>query len=79
MFLIAAQSFGLLATSNSCVTNIFINFAGASNAVFSVEAWVNGGAQTTDVGLVTKGYGSGGEQFKRLGSTTRKATKRVRP
>jgi Concanavalin A-like lectin/glucanases superfamily/Bacterial Ig domain/Immunoglobulin domain/Immunoglobulin I-set domain len=55
--------FGFLATSNSCVTNIIADFATTGNATFSVEAWVNGGSQTTDAGLITKGYGSGGEQF----------------
>jgi predicted alpha-1,6-mannanase (GH76 family) len=55
--------FGFLATNNSCVTNIFADFATTGNATFSVEAWVNGGSQTTDAGLITKGYGSGGEQF----------------
>lgn len=55
--------FGFLATSNSCVTNLPVDFAFSGNVVFSVEAWVNGGAQTTDAGVVTKGYGSGGEQF----------------
>ncbi len=55
--------FGALAASGSCVTNIAVDFATSGNAAFSVEAWVNGGAQTTDAGLVTKGYGSGGEQF----------------
>ncbi len=58
-----AARFGLLAASNSCVTNIAVDFSSSGNAVFSVEAWVNGGAQTTDAGLVTKGYGNGGEQF----------------
>ncbi len=55
--------FGLLAANNSCVTNINLDFAAGNNGVFSVEAWVNGGSQTSDAGLVTKGYGSGGEQF----------------
>jgi predicted alpha-1,6-mannanase (GH76 family) len=57
--------FGSLSTSNSCVTNIALDFAtyGNSSAAFSVEAWVNGGTQTSDAGLVTKGYGNGGEQF----------------
>jgi len=55
--------FGLLAANNSCATNINLDFATSGNAVFTVEAWVNGGSQTTDAGLVTKGYGSGGEQF----------------
>ncbi len=56
--------FGLLAANNSCVTNIAgLTFATSGNAAFSIEAWVNGGTQTTDAGIVTKGYGSGGEQF----------------
>lgn len=58
-----AARFGFLATSNSCVTNINLDFATSGSATFSVEAWVNGGSQTSDAGLVTKGYGSGGEQF----------------
>ena len=58
-----AARFGSLSTSNSCVTNLAVDFSTSANAVFSVEAWVNGGAQTTDAGLVTKGYGGGGEQF----------------
>jgi predicted alpha-1,6-mannanase (GH76 family) len=55
--------FGLLAANNSCVTNINLDFAAGNNSVFSVEAWVNGGSQSSDAGLVAKGYGSGGEQF----------------
>jgi predicted alpha-1,6-mannanase (GH76 family) len=55
--------FGFLASTDSCVTNISADFATTGNAVFSVEAWVNGGAQSTDAGLITKGYGNGGEQF----------------
>jgi hypothetical protein len=58
-----AARFGYLAASNSCVTNISVDFSTSANAVFSVEAWVNGGSQTTDAGLVTKGFGGGGEQF----------------
>ncbi len=58
-----AVRFGGLTSSNSCVTNINLDFATSGNAAFTVEAWVNGGTQTTDAGLVTKGYGSGGEQF----------------
>lgn len=30
---------------------------------FTIEAWVKGGGQTTDAGIVTKGTGAGGEQF----------------
>lgn len=42
-----------------------INFAAPTNssATFTVEAWVNGYAQTKDAGIVSKGYGGGGEQF----------------
>jgi hypothetical protein len=58
-----APEFGYLAASNSCVTNIALDFSTSSNATFSVEAWVNGSTQTTDAGLITKGYGGGGEQF----------------
>jgi predicted alpha-1,6-mannanase (GH76 family) len=58
-----AARFGLLSASNSCVTNIHLDFAAGNNGVFSVEAWVNVGSQSSDAGLVTKGYGSGGEQF----------------
>ena len=55
--------FGFLASSNSCVTNVNVDFATTGNAGFTIEAWVNGPPQTTDAGLVAKGYGSGGEQF----------------
>lgn len=58
-----AARFGSLATTNSCVTNINLDFATSGNGAFSVEAWINGGAQTTDAGIITKGYGGGGEQF----------------
>jgi hypothetical protein len=55
--------FGQLSSANSFVGNIPIDFATAGNATFTVEAWVNGGAQSTDCGLITKGTGGGGEQF----------------
>jgi hypothetical protein len=55
--------FGSLASANSMMTNMMINFATSGSATFSIEAWVNGGAQSADNGLVTKGTGSGGEQF----------------
>jgi predicted alpha-1,6-mannanase (GH76 family) len=56
--------FGYLASSNSCVTNVNVDFATTGNAAFAVEAWVWGPvAPSTDAGLVTKGYGGGGEQF----------------
>ncbi|GEM_PF-964831 len=42
-----------------------INFASpaSTSPTFSVEAWVNGFLQTTDAGIVSLGYGGGGEQF----------------
>jgi Concanavalin A-like lectin/glucanases superfamily/Immunoglobulin I-set domain len=44
-----------------------VNFAAPTNASsdFTVEAWVNGfaAAQISGAGIVTKGYGNGGEQF----------------
>lgn len=58
-----AARFGALGVLNSCVTNGSADFATTGNATFSVEVWLNGGTQTTDAGLITKGYGSGGEQF----------------
>jgi hypothetical protein len=41
-----------------------IDYGAATNRsmAFSVSAWVNGGVQTADAGIVTKGYG-GAEQF----------------
>jgi hypothetical protein len=62
-----AAEFGTLAVSDSYVGNIqgidFSTFA--NDAVFSVEAWVNGEglAQASGAGIVTFGYGGGGEQF----------------
>jgi hypothetical protein len=60
-----AAGFGMLAAQNSYVSNITgIDFGTFNNTVtFSVEAWVNGAAQTGDNGIVTVGYGGGGEQF----------------
>jgi hypothetical protein len=58
-----AARFGSLASANSYVANLPIDFGTAGNATFSVEAWVNGAAQSNDNGLVTKGTGAGGEQF----------------
>lgn len=55
--------FGYLARSNSYVTIAAVDFATSGNAAFSVEAWVNGIAQTNDSGVLTKGTGAGGEQF----------------
>ena len=60
-----AAGFGVLAAQNSYVSNINgIDFGTFSNTVtFSVEAWAKGAAQTGDNGIVTVGYGGGGEQF----------------
>jgi len=58
-----AAGFGTLASANSYVGGIPIDFATNGNAVFSVEAWVKGNAQTTDAGIIAKGTGGGGEQF----------------
>jgi hypothetical protein len=48
---------------NSYVGNVPIDFASPLNGAFTIEAWVNGAAQTTDAGIVAKGTGGGGEQF----------------
>jgi hypothetical protein len=60
-----AVQFGVLASIDSYVGNITgIDFSTfLNNATFSVEAWVNGGAQSGDDGIISLGYGSGGEQF----------------
>jgi hypothetical protein len=58
-----AARFGSLASANSLVTNMAIDFATSGSATFSIEAWVNSGTQSADNGLITKGTGSGGEQF----------------
>jgi len=68
-----AAGFGLLAASNSYagerdgsgggVANVDFAQPSGGSAGFSVEVWVNGKAQTQDAGIVTKGYGKGGEQF----------------
>jgi hypothetical protein len=61
------------ATSNSYVSEIYndgitpVSFAQpvGSNGELSVEAWINStnSAQVNGAGIVTKGYGNGGEQF----------------
>ena len=60
-----AVAVGVLSGTDSYVGNIqgidFSTFA--NNATFSVEAWVSGGAQVAGAGIVTYGYGNGGEQF----------------
>jgi hypothetical protein len=60
-----AAGFGILAPSDSYVGNIqgidFSTFG--NNSAFTIEAWVKAGPQTMDAGVVTCGYGSGGEEF----------------
>jgi hypothetical protein len=60
-----AAGFGNQSPTDSYVGNIEgIDFGTyLNNATFSAEAWVNGGAQAAGAGVVTYGYGSGGEQF----------------
>ncbi|HTI98396.1 MAG TPA: LamG-like jellyroll fold domain-containing protein, partial [Dongiaceae bacterium] len=58
-----AVQFGPGSAINSYVGGIPVDFGATSNRSFSIEAWVKGGAQTTDAGIVTRGTGSGGEQF----------------
>ncbi len=60
--------FGVLASMNSYVGGIPLdfgttNYTANTNGEFSIECWVNGGSQTTDAGIMTKGTGGGGEQF----------------
>ena len=62
---VAAQ-FGSVLPTNSLVGQIAtVDFAtpGGSNAEFSIAVWVKANAQTMDAGILTKGYGGGGEQF----------------
>ena len=61
-----AAKFGVFLPTNSVVSQIGgIDFSAppAGDGEFSVVAWVKGSAQTSDAGVVTKGYGGGGEQF----------------
>lgn len=55
--------FGFLAVQNSYVGSIPVDFGSNANNSLTVEAWVKGPAPITDAGLITKGTGSGGEQF----------------
>lgn len=55
---------GEIDNSGNGLANIDFSQPGGSNAEFSVEAWINGGAsQVSGAGIVAKGYGNGGEQF----------------
>ena len=60
-------AFGPMTNSFAGWVPSYLNFGApaGTNSAFSVEAWVNGGtsAQSDDAGLVTLGYGNGGEQF----------------
>jgi hypothetical protein len=61
-----AVQFGALGASDSFVgqiTNIDYSTPLNSSVAFSVEAWVLGGAQSFDAGIISKGAGGGGEQF----------------
>lgn len=63
-----AASFGFAAPLDSYLgdSSTYLDFAGpnGTNVQFSVEAWVSTPfPQGTDAGLVTSGYGNGGEQF----------------
>ncbi len=63
-----SAGFGLNAGKNSYMGNVspYVDFVtpNGSNAEFSVEVWVNEAfGQTFDAGIVTIGYGFGGEQF----------------
>ncbi|MFO1512920.1 MAG: LamG-like jellyroll fold domain-containing protein [Verrucomicrobiota bacterium] len=55
--------FGFLAAQNSYVGGIPVDFGSNANNSLTVEAWVKGTVPGTDAGLITKGTGSGGEQF----------------
>ena len=58
-----AAGFGSISSINSYVGNIGIDFATLNPQTFSVEAWVKGAAQANGSGIISKGTGSGGEQF----------------
>lgn len=68
-----AAAFGILSGSNSYAGELDLSGSGIANlnfarppggsAEFSVEAWVYGGPQTLNAGLIVKGNGNGGEQF----------------
>jgi len=45
------------------LTNVDFSATNGGSSSFSIEAWVMGYPQTGDSGLVSKGYGGGGEQF----------------
>src|SRR5207244_1974026 len=58
--------FGTASSVDSDAFNVAgIDFSGPTNTShnFSIGAWVYGGNQSAGAGIVTKGYGNGGEQF----------------
>jgi len=59
--------FGSITFVNSDIygiaTNIDFATTNGSSSNFSVECWVKGYPQSVDAGIMTKGYGGGGEQF----------------
>lgn len=60
------QATGYSVDSFAGYVSSFLNFGApaGSSSTFSVEAWANGGfGQNLDAGIVTLGYGNGGEQF----------------
>lgn len=61
-----AAAFGGAFVNNSDAYGVAgIDFSSPANTskAFTIEAWAIGYQQTRDAGLVTKGYGNGGEQF----------------
>jgi hypothetical protein len=60
----ARFGFDTLADSDAYgISGIDFGAPTGSNVAFTVEAWVDGYPQTKDAGIVSKGYGNGGEQF----------------
>src|SRR5262249_25541454 len=57
-----AVKFGSVSNANSYVGGVPIGFAAANYANFPEECWANGGAQTSDCGIITLGT-DGSEQF----------------
>ncbi|HZM05718.1 MAG TPA: DUF2341 domain-containing protein [Candidatus Saccharimonadales bacterium] len=62
-----APGFGILATNNGYVgsvpTNISFSAPTNVNGEFSVECWVQEYPIKTDAGIISLGYGNGGEEF----------------
>lgn len=44
-------------------TNVDFSATNGASSNFSIECWAKGFPQTVDAGVITKGYGGGGEQF----------------